>query len=414
MSFGVDGNALVVTTSEFMVFNPSLGTTSTIISISAAAAQAIPVPAVNFPPQITGASIAASADYTAIYGLADNLLFYYDAVHHTPYYGNYTSSPPQGPRAVSVAKDGSFAVMGWMRVNQTLQDTAEFGNSASATNTPSGILNLGGHAVDSAQQRSVYSQVTLGNGITSNGQGVAPALQILAADNLTVLDTIFLPENLAGKAVIKSDSSVIYALSQSGVTVLPVGQLNKYPRVQASVENILFLDNFCTRNATSQTFTVSDPGGNQHRPFQIASSNPGVTVSPSSGTTPATITVSVDPNQFASQNGTTDISLSISSVASIDSAQSVTVLVNAPQPSQRGHHREHPRHAGGPAQRTTPAFNITCCARTPIKCWSSTEPTIRRSQPCALARSRCRWRRPSTATSFWWVATPRILSTCTI
>jgi uncharacterized protein (TIGR03437 family) len=334
VGFGVDGNALVVTTTAFMIFNPSSGTSSTIISISAAAAQAVPVPLVNFPPNITGASVATSADYTAIYGLADNLMFYYDAVHHTPYYGNYTSSPPQGPRAVSVAADGSYAVMGWMRVNQSLQDTAEFGNSASTSNTPSGVLNIGGHAVDSANNK-VYSQVTLGTGITSNGQGVAPALQVLAADNLTILDTIFLPENLAGKAVIKSDSSVVYALSQSGIMVLPVGSLNKYPRVQASVPNILFLDNYCTRNATSQTFTITDPGGN-HTPFAIASSNPGVTVSPSSGTTPATITVSVDPNQFASQNGTTDVSLSISSVQAIDSAQSVTVSVNAPQPSQRG------------------------------------------------------------------------------
>ncbi len=334
VGFGVDGNALVVTTTAFMIFNPSSGTSSTIISISAAAAQAIPVPVVNFPPNITGASVATSADNTAIYGLADNLMFYYDAVHHTPYYGNYTSSPPQGPRAVSVAADGSYAVMGWMRVNRSLQDTAEFGNSASASNTPSGVLNLGGHAVDSVHN-VVYSQVTLGTGVNSNGQGVAPALQILAADNLTILDTIFLPENLAGKAVLKSDSSVVYALSQSGVMVLPVGSLNKYPRIQTSVQNILFLDNFCTRNATSQTFTITDPGGN-NTPFSIASSNPGVTVSPSSGITPATITVSVDPNQFATQNGTTDVSLSISSVAAIDSAQSVTVLVNAPQPSQRG------------------------------------------------------------------------------
>jgi uncharacterized protein (TIGR03437 family) len=334
VAFGVDGNALVVTTGAFIVFNPASGTTNTITTVAAAAAQAIPVPAVNFPPQITGASIAASADYTAIYGLADNLLFYYDAVHHSPYYALYTSTPPQGPRAVSVAKDGSFAVMGWMRVNQTLQDTAEFGNSASATNTPSGILNLGGHAVDQANN-VVYSQVVLGAGAQASGQGVTPQLQILSADNLTVLGTLFLQENLAGKAVIKSDSSVIYALSQSGVTVLPVGQLNKYPRVQASVENILFLDNFCTRNATSQTFTVSDPGGN-HTPFSISSSNPYVSVSPAQGTTPAIVTVSVDPNGFQNQNGTTDVTLAISSAAAVNASSSVTVLVNAPQPSQRG------------------------------------------------------------------------------
>lgn len=334
IGFGVDGQALVVTTTAFMIFNPSSGTSSNITTIANAAAQAVPVPLVNFPPNITGASVATSADHTAIYGLADNLMFYYDAVHHTPYYGNYTSTPPQGPRAVSVAADGSFAVMGWMRVNQQLQDTAEFGDSASSSNTPAGVLNIGAHAVDS-NNGVVYSQVVLGSGATANGQGVTPSLQILASDNLTVLDTIFLPENLAGKAVIKSDSSAVYALSQSGVTVLPVGSLNQYPRIQTSVPNLMFLDGFCTRNATSQTFTIADPGGN-NTPFSIASSNPGVTVSPSAGVTPATITVTVDPNQFAAQNGTTDVSLSISSVAAIDATPSVTVSVNAPQPSQRG------------------------------------------------------------------------------
>jgi uncharacterized protein (TIGR03437 family) len=330
VSFGVDGNALVVTSGEFMVFNPSQGTTTTLTTISAAAGQAIPQPAVNFPPNITGASLAVSADYTAIYGLANtgsqSLSFYYDVIHHTPHYAQYTSSPPQGPAAVAVARDGSYAVMGWIRVNQALQDTAEFPS-------PSGVFNVGGHALDSANN-VVYSQVPQ-SGATNTGQGVTPLLQVLSADNLTVLSTLLLPENLAGKAVIKSDSSVIYALSSSGVTVLPVGTLNTYNRLTTSVQDILFLDNFCTRNATTQTFTISDPGGNATA-FSITSSNPGVTVSPSSGVTPAVIQVRVDPNAFQNQNGTSSVVLSISSTQAINIPAGVTVLVNAPQPSQRG------------------------------------------------------------------------------
>ena len=337
VSFGVDGNALVVTTGEFMVFNPSLGTTSTLLTISQAAALSIPVPLVNFPPNITGSSLAVSADYTSIYGLATatgglSLTFYYDVVHHTVHAQQYTSSPTMGPVAVSVARDGSYAVMGWIRVNQQLQDTAEYGTPG---NSPSGLFNLGGHAVDSANNM-IYSQVPP-TGTATTGQGLTPTLQVLSSDNLTLLDTLSIPENLAGKAVIKSDSSVIYALSSSGVTVLPVGSLNKYPRLTASVQDILFLDDFCARNATSQTFTITDPGGN-HTAFSISSSNPGVTVSPSSGVTPAVITVSVDPNAFQSQNGTTDVTLLISSGQAVDtpSGITVTVLVNAPQPSQRG------------------------------------------------------------------------------
>ena len=337
VSFGVDGNALVVTTGAFLEFSPTLGTTTTLLTIQQAAAQTIPVPSVNFPPNITGASLAVSADYTAVYGLATtlgsaSLTFYYDVVHHTVHGQQYTSSPPQGPVATSVARDGSYAVMGWFRVNQALQDTAEYGDTA---NPPSGILNIGSHAVDSANN-VIYSQVALG-AVTSNGQGLTPLLQVLAADNLTLLDTIALPENLAGKAVIKNDSSVVYALSSSGITVLPVGSLNKYPRLAAGTKRVLFLDNYCNRNATTQTFTISDPGGNQ-TPFSIASSNPGVTVSPSSGVTPAVIQVSVDPNAFQNQTGTSLVSLLVSSAQAIDTPNglSVTVLVNAPQPSQRG------------------------------------------------------------------------------
>jgi uncharacterized protein (TIGR03437 family) len=330
VSFGIDGNALVVTTAEFMVFNPTLGTTTTLITIQAAAGQAIPVPVLNFPPNITGASLAVSADYTAIYGLANSgsnsLSFYYDVVHHTPHYAQYTSAPPQGPAAVSVARDGSYAVMGWIRVNQALQDTAEFP-------TPSGVFNVGGHALDSANN-VVYSQVPV-TGTTANGQGLTPTLQVLSSDNLTVLDTILLPENLAGKAVLKSDSSVVYALSSSGVTVLPVGSLNKYPRLTSNVQSVLFLGNYCNRSATSQTFMISDPGGN-HTSFGIFSPNAGVTVSPNTGVTPAVITVSVDPNAFQNQNGTSVVTLSISSTEAIDIPAAITVLVNAPQPSQRG------------------------------------------------------------------------------
>jgi uncharacterized protein (TIGR03437 family) len=331
VSFGIDGNALVVTTAEFMVFSPSLGTTNTLLTIQAAAAQTVPAPAVNFPPNITGASLAVSGDYTAVYGLvsgagSQSLEFYYDVVHHTPHYAQYISAPPMGPAAVSVSKDGSYAVMGWIRTNQALQDTAEF-------STPSGLLNLGGHAVDS-NNGVIYSQVPV-SGTTPSGQGLLPELQVLSSDNLTLLDTLLLPENLAGKAVIKSDSSVIYALSSSGVTVLPVGSLNKANRLTSSVASLLFLDSFCTSSASAQTFTITDPGGNQTA-FSITSSNPGVTVSPSTGVTPAVVKVSVNPNAFQNQNGTTAVTLTISSTQAVDIPGSVTVLVNAPQPSQRG------------------------------------------------------------------------------
>ncbi len=320
VAFGIDNKALVVTTSAFILFDPAVGTTTTLQSIQATAGMAIPVPLATFPPTVTGAAVASSADFTYIYGLADNLLFSYDVAHHALGGGNYTSSPAQGPRTVSVAADGSYAAMGWIITTPSFFDLAEF-------HSPAGILNIGSHTVDSVRN-VIYSQV-------SHSSSDAPVLQVLDADNLTLRETLQLPENTTGKTALSHDGSTIYAVSSSGVLVLPVGSLNKAPRVAASAEDLVFRGNFCDRNMLSQTITISDPGGN-HTPFAISTSTAGITLSPSSGVTPANVTVTVDPNAFAGAKGTTVAALAIGSSAAVNVPRPVRVLINAHEPDQRG------------------------------------------------------------------------------
>src|SRR6202034_2931571 len=85
-----------------------------------------------------------------------------------------------------------------------------------------------------------------------------PILNIVDSDNLTLEDRIQLPENLAGKSLLSADNNTMYSISDSGVMVLPVGTLANYPRLSASAEDLLFLGNFCNRNALTQTFTITD------------------------------------------------------------------------------------------------------------------------------------------------------------
>ncbi len=40
---------------------------------------------------------------------------------------------------------------------------------------------------------------------------------------------------------------MLYAISDSGVMALPVGSLNQYNRIAASVEDVLVATNFCNR-----------------------------------------------------------------------------------------------------------------------------------------------------------------------
>ncbi len=135
--------------------------------------------------------------------------------------------------------------------------------------------------------------------------------------------------------MLTGDHNTMYSISDSGVLVLPVGNLSGYPRLAASAEDVVFRGNFCNRSVTTQTFTLTDPGGN-HTPFTLSTNTQGLTISPSSGVTPATITISADPNAFASQKGTVASVINIISPTSIDLPQTVRVLVNSQDPSQRG------------------------------------------------------------------------------
>jgi uncharacterized protein (TIGR03437 family) len=330
VAFGLDGNALIVTATSFQLFNPSTGSIQLLQTIAQVASNAIPQPLASYPPNFTQATIATSRDGLTIAGFGGGtpyLVFRYAVATKTITSSFYTSTPPGGPRVVSLADDGSSMTMAWWLADANFNDVAEF-------LSPSGILNIGSHVIDSSRNL-VYAQVPAT--AASSGTSSTPVLQILSSDNLTVQEQIQIPENLAGRSLLSSDHNTMYSISASGVMILPVGSLNKYPRLTTTARDVAFRGNFCNRNSLTQTFTISDPGGN-HTRFAITPNTEGVLVSPSSGTTPAVVTVAVDPNAFANQNGTVLTNLTISSPDNtvIDLPQTVRVAVASPQPAQRG------------------------------------------------------------------------------
>ena len=125
--------------------------------------------------------------------------------------------------------------------------------------------------------------------------------------------------------------------------VLPVGNLNKVPQLVATnskggvVGDLVFLGNFCDRNVATQTFTLADPGG-AHVGFTVSSSSPGVTLSPSSGTTPASAHHRAWWTRMClrPQQGTTTVTVGFASSAAVNVPTPVRVLINSRQPDQRG------------------------------------------------------------------------------
>ena len=169
-------------------------------------------------------------------------------------------------------------------------------------------------------------------GLGTSGQS---AMLIMDSDNLTFRDRISIPEDMVGRAVLNAAGTMLYAVSESGVMILPVGSLNSSHRLAAAQEDILVATNFCNTGVLSQSLTITDPGGGQ-TDFAISPSQPGVTILPASGVTPATVQVLVNPAVVPASGGTTAITLNLTSRSAVNQPKPVRLLVNNPDPSQRG------------------------------------------------------------------------------
>jgi uncharacterized protein (TIGR03437 family) len=369
VAFGNDGLALILTQTEFLLFDPVSGVISSLGSVANVASQILPVPMPQFPPQIIAGAVTATGDGRHIIGIGGTtpdtgsqssvMRFSYNVLTKAiTARVLFSTSPSLGPRVISASRDGSYYMTGWGLLGCGLgfnRDCTADGPLLAQWPKSSGRLNLGSVAIRSSKSL-IYAQMTqegekapapsqtacLPNGtcvtVTTPGTTTSPAastvppnLMVLDADNLTVRDRIQLPEYLAGRSVFNSDESVLYSISDSGVLVLPMAQLERAPRVVPTVEDVVFRGNFCNTSALVQEFDIVDPGGNA-TPFQVclagsqSCSAPGITITPSSAVTPARVRVSIDPRAIGAMLGTKTYQFEIRSAAA----------VNMPPPPTRG------------------------------------------------------------------------------
>jgi uncharacterized protein (TIGR03437 family) len=341
-STGSGQMALVVTTTAIDLFDPIAGTLQQLAAFSNLA-MTLPVPATTFPGQIVETALATSADHMHVWGVASaiatqtvpQLIFKFDGATGLLTADGWITSPLLLPR-VSVASDGSWAMIGWSAFAPALCNPGP--NFMIRSRYPEAVpaTNITGHAIDSANN-ILYAQIPDPNQPTGPPYTAAkpPTLAIMDADNLTVRDRLILPESMTGRAVLNAAATILYSVSDSGVMVLPVGSLNQSHRLTASTEDLFVQSSFCTRSAVQQTFNITDPGNNS-TDFAISVSQSGVTVSPMYGTTPATIIVTVNPSAVASTSGTLAVPIQISSASAVDLPPSVRLLISSPDLDQRG------------------------------------------------------------------------------
>src|SRR4051812_33863726 len=170
VAFGIDSRALVVTTSDFILFDPVSGAMRVLDPVKALPAKVLPPPPATPPSQIVATSTAVSGDGTVIFGNTDTFHYRYDSVRQILRAGNCTSSPTLGPRAVSVNRDGTTWLSGWTMNDLDFYVVSQFPNVT-------GALEIGSVMID-PNRHLVYAQM-------GEVGSTAPVLQVADADNLT-------------------------------------------------------------------------------------------------------------------------------------------------------------------------------------------------------------------------------------
>jgi uncharacterized protein (TIGR03437 family) len=346
VAFMADGSGVIVTTTSVISFDPVSGA-MTVMATFGSLAKQLPVVPGTFPTQVILASVATNQNRTVLYALTDDGgnqgFIRYDMTRNGPAAGQpgligfgIVASPKPLPR-VSVSADGSRAILGQYLVDPFANDLAQFPNAIASP-------NAGGAAID-PKTGNIWAQIVTGNtSTTTSATGVSTTtttitgpmtLSLLDGENLGVIESFFLAENITGREVLSSDSGMLYAVSDSGVTVFPVGQLNQQHRLRASVSDVVARSTFCNRAVITQTITITDPGGGTTA-FGLSSSTSGVTISPAVGFTPAQVQIRVDPTAFQNQNGTLAVNLSLASGQAVNVGQQIRLLINNRNPDQRG------------------------------------------------------------------------------
>jgi len=130
---------------------------------------------------------------------------------------------------------------------------------------PSTNFNLNssaGGGVFSPDGQTLYSAYDVTPSQTPSATASVGQLMLTDPDNLLIRMGLQMPENLAGKMVISADGNTIYALSDSGFTVLPVGSISQGPLAMPASTVVLLTKDQCGvfAQSSSAAVAINNPG----------------------------------------------------------------------------------------------------------------------------------------------------------
>lgn len=252
--------------SVLMTFNPAADAAHALVSIPVAP----PAPAA---PTLTGtnvvfaqaarAKLQASADGKVIVGAHMNgtrTVFVFDVNSATVLRARTVAGISS---VLAVSPDGSQFLSGPLLFDASTMAVLAQQNT---TNAPFVFPNGANFNTQAAQGGAVYATTAFGSALIA-GYNIVPVQSPAARSNTSQLffntpDSLLIqlgiqiPETQSGRMVATSDGATVYAISQSGFLVLPIGSLAQQPIAMPDANVALLVYDQCGLNAAQSTATI--------------------------------------------------------------------------------------------------------------------------------------------------------------
>jgi len=243
------------------------------------------------------------AGFNAATGAGVPTAFVYEAASGTVLRSRIVAG--SSSNVVAVSDDGSRFMAGPNLFDaSTLQVLAQM-NLANAPFPVSAATNFNlastaGGSVFSPDGQTLYAAFDVAPIGNPTGASVGQ-LMLGDPDNLLIRMGLQMPENLAGKMVISADGSAIYALSDSGFVILPVGAAAQSPLAVPGSTTLLLTNDQCGVTTQTATAAVSVNNAGKGRLTPTAQLVPTTTTPGAGGAPPAPTVKPGDPGATSPQ-----------------------------------------------------------------------------------------------------------------
>jgi len=253
---------------------------------------------------------------------------------------------------LSVSPDGAFFMAG-----STLYDTATLNVVAQSTianlpfqlpvnqfNNFNAQANFGGSSFspDGTTVFGAFNNAPTGQRTTS------ATLLISNSRNLGASLGIKVPESITGRMVITKDGSEVFAISESGLTRLPIATLFDFPILQPETTQVFLAIDECNKGVSRAAMRIANLGKGRLT-FSVPNTGAALVTQVSTGVAPANISFIMEPgragvvrqagtNLYTGAAGNTGnpVNVILSSLQAINIPNTIRVYMNFRNADQRG------------------------------------------------------------------------------